>query len=48
MNTKILTLTVEDTDREGLIQAVEEMLRLLKQGYTSSIDPMWGLEEINN
>ncbi|MDP3956859.1 MAG: hypothetical protein Q8P97_02585 [bacterium] len=48
MNTKILTLRVEDMDKEDLILAVEEMLRQLKEGFTSGQEPFWGLEEVND
>lgn len=46
-NTKILTIKVYDIDREGLIIAVEEVLKLLKEGYNSGFEPLWGIEEIN-
>lgn len=40
--TKTLTIDVEDD--EDLILATEEVLRLLKEGYTSGIGPNWDIE----
>lgn len=41
-------MEVEDMDREDLIAGVEEVLRLLKEGYNCGIDPKWGLTETND
>ena len=41
-------LRIEDTDKEGLIIAAEKMVELLKEGFTSGVDPNWGLEEVND
>ena len=43
-NEKLETLTVTiDANEEDMIEAVEEVLRLLKQGFTSGYEPQWNL-----
>jgi len=38
MNKKILTLTIEDADKDELVLAVEQMLKELKEGFSSGKD----------
>jgi len=40
---KIITIEIDEDN--GVITTVEEVLRLLKGGYTSGIDPTWDIVE---
>ncbi len=40
---KILTIKIDDEEDEDVIAAVEETLRLLKEGYTSGNAPVFEL-----
>ncbi len=48
MKDKTYTLTITLGSKESAIYTIEEVARLLKEGYTSGIDPTWDLVEEDN
>jgi len=45
--TKTITITVEDCETtEDIVLALQEVKRLVAEGYTSGYHPRWDLEEV--